>query len=132
MHLWPIAVDLNQITTSTLICGLGFGLVIAPISTTAINAVHNYQMGMAASIVTVLRMIGMILGLAALTSWGLGRFYNIVNSAKLPANIKPFSAAYTAYEAHLTTVAAHDVFTSIFLAAGVLCLVAIVPACLLE
>jgi len=132
MHLWPIQVSASQMSAGTLIGGLGFGLVIAPISTTAINAVRHSQMGMAASIVTVLRMIGMILGLAALTSWGLGRFYNIVNSAKLPANIKPFSAAYTAYEAHLTTVAAHDVFTSIFLAAGVLCLVAIVPACLLE
>jgi MFS family permease len=132
MHLWPIAVDLNQITTSTLICGLGFGLVIAPISTTAINAVHNYQMGMGASVVTVLRMIGMILGLAALTSWGLGRFYDVVNSFKLPPGITPFSQAYATFEAHVATVAAHDVFTSIFLAAGVLCFVAILPAFLLE
>ncbi len=132
MHLWPIQVSPGQMTASTLIGGSGFGLVIAPISTSAINAVRNSQMGMAASIVTVLRMTGMILGLAALTSWGLGRFYDVVNSTQLPASIKPFSPAYTAFEAHLTTVAAHDVFTSIFLAAGVLCLVAIVPACLLE
>lgn len=132
MHLWPITVDLNQITTSTLIAGLGFGLVIAPISTTAINAVRSYQMGMGASVVTVLRMVGMILGLAALTSWGLGRFYEVVNSFKLPPGITPFGQAYATFEAHVATVAAHDVFTSIFLAAGVLCFVAILPAFLLE
>jgi MFS family permease len=132
MHQWPLAVDLNQITLSTLSCGLGFGLVIAPISTTAINAVRTYQMGMGAAVVTVLRMTGMILGLAGLTSWGLGRFYDVVNSFRLPAGMTPFSQAYATFEAHVATVAAHDVFTSIFLAAGVLCLVAILPAFLLE
>ncbi|HEY3991639.1 MAG TPA: MFS transporter [Ktedonobacteraceae bacterium] len=132
MHFWLIHVDLGQMTASTLICGLGFGLVIAPISTSAINAVRNHQMGMAASIVTVLRMVGMILGLAALTSWGLGRFYALVHAATLPPGMTPLSSAFAIYEAQLATNAAHDVFTSIFLAAGVLCLVAILPACLLE
>jgi MFS family permease len=132
MHLWPIAGDVNQITPGTLICGLGFGLVIAPISTTAMNAVRSHQMGMGAAVVTVLRMAGMILGLAGLTSWGLGRFYDVVNAFPLPAGLTPFSQAYATFEAHVATVAAHDVFTSIFLAAGVLCLVAILPALLLE
>jgi MFS family permease len=132
MHLWSITVSLNEMTTGTLICGFGFGLVIAPISTSAINAVRAHQMGMAASVVTVLRMVGMILGLAALTSWGLGRFYDVVNSFKAPAGMTPFSPAFASYEAHVATVAAHDVFTSIFLMAGVLCLVALLPAILLE
>ncbi len=132
MHLWPIQVDWVQMTVSTMIGGLGFGLVIAPISTTAINAVRNSQMGMAASLVTVLRMIGMILGLAALTSWGLGRFYDIVRSAKPPAGMTPFNPGYSAYVARVTTLAAHDVFTSIFLAAGLICLLALLPACFLE
>jgi MFS family permease len=78
MHLWPVNVGWLQITTSTVICGLGFGLVIAPIGTTAINAANNRQMGMASSTVTVLRMVGMILGLAALTSWGLGKFHDLL------------------------------------------------------
>jgi len=132
MHLWPLQVGWAQMTVSTLICGLGFGLVIAPISTTAINAVRSHQMGMAASVVTALRMVGMILGLAALTSWGLGRFYDIVRSFKIPAGMTPLSPGFAAYEARIATTAAHDVYTSIFLIAGVLCLVAILPACLLE
>lgn len=132
MHLWPLVVDLNQITLSTLTCGLGFGLVIAPISTTAMNAVRRHQMGMGASVVTVLRMTGMILGLAGLTSWGLGRFYDVMHALTPPAGLTPFSPAYVTFEAHVATIAAHDVFTSIFLAAGVLCLVALPPAFLLE
>ncbi|HEX7737697.1 MAG TPA: MFS transporter [Ktedonobacteraceae bacterium] len=132
MHLWPVQVSQFQMTGGTLVGGLGFGLVIAPLSTTAINAVRNHQMGMASSIVTVLRMVGMILGLAALTSWGLGRFYDIVHAAKLPPGMTPLSPGFAAFEAQIATNAAHEVFTSIFLAAGVLCLIAMLPACLLE
>lgn len=132
MHLWPIQVGWVQITTSTIAGGFGFGLVIAPIGTTAINVVSNRQMGMAASVVTVLRMVGMILGLAALTSWGLGRFHDLLLAFKPPAGTLPLSDKYNAALAHYVVFAAHEVYTSIFLAAGVLCLVAIIPAFLLE
>src|SRR5260370_14048461 len=44
MHLCPIQVGWVQITTSTIAGGFGFGLVIAPIGTTAINVVSNPQM----------------------------------------------------------------------------------------
>ena len=132
MHFWPIDVNWIEITASTVICGFGFGLVIAPIGTTAINTVSNSQMGMASSVVTVLRMVGMIIGLAALTSWGLGRFHAIIVTFKPPAGVSPFSKAYQDALASFGTSAGHDVYTSIFLAAGILCLVAIVPALLLE
>lgn len=129
MHLWPAQVGWVQMTISTLICGFGFGLVIAPISTTAINAVREHQMGMAASVVTVLRMVGMILGLSILTSWGLGHFYAITRSLPIPATIAASGpSAIATYEAKIAVIAAHDVYTSIFLVAGVLCLVAILPA----
>lgn len=132
MHLWPVDVNWMQITASTVIGGLGFGLVIAPISTTAINAVRAQQMGMASASITVLRMTGMIIGLAALTSWGLGRFQQIMIGFRPPAGVQLFSAAYNAALAKYATLAGHEVYTSIFLAAGVLCLVAVLPALLLE
>lgn len=132
MHLWPLDVNWLQITASTIIGGLGFGLVIAPIGTTAINAVSNQQLGMASSVITVLRMVGMIVGLAALTSWGLGRFHEIITAFKPPVGVTPFSASYQAALSKYATFAGHEVYTSIFLAAGIICLVAIVPALLLE
>jgi len=132
MHLWPLNVDWTQITSSTLIAGFGFGLVIAPIGTTAINAASKRQIGMAASVVTVLRMIGMILGLAALTSWGLGRFRTLATAFKPPAGVPAFSASYNTLYAHYLVASAHEVYTAIFLAAGILCVIAILPAIFLE
>jgi len=132
MHLWPLNVSWTLITISTIITGLGFGLVIAPIGTTAINAVSTRQTGMAASVVTVLRMIGMILGLAALTSWGLGRFRQLVAAFKPPTGLSFTDPAYQTLYARYITASAHDVYTGIFLAAGVLCIIAIVPALFLE
>jgi MFS family permease len=132
MHLWPLDVGWTQITISTLIGGLGFGLVIAPIGTTAINAVSSRQIGMASSVVTVLRMVGMILGLAALTSWGLGHFRVLAAAFKPPPGVSAFSATYNTLYGQYLVVSAHEVYTAIFLAAGVLCIVALVPAFFLE
>jgi MFS family permease len=132
MHLWPLDVGWTQITVSTIIGGLGFGLVIAPIGTTAINTASSQQIGMASSVVTVLRMGGMILGLAALTSWGLGRFRALAAAFRPPAGVPVFSAAYNTIYSQYLIASAHEVYTAIFLAAGVLCIIALVPAFFLE
>jgi MFS family permease len=132
MHLWPIQVNWIQITISAVIGGFGFGLVIAPIATTAINAVSNRQMGMGSSVVTVLRIVGMILGLALLTSWGLGRFHNLLLAFKPPAGVIPFSEMYNKALSRYAIFAAHEVYTSVFLAAGIICLIAIIPSIMLE
>jgi MFS transporter, DHA2 family, triacylglyceride efflux pump len=132
MHLWPLDANWIQITASTVIGGLGFGLVIAPIGTTAINAVRTTQMGMASATVTVLRMTGMIIGLAALTAWGLGRFHALMVAFQPPAAAKSSFAVYEAALAKYATFAGHEVYTSIFLVAAILSLVAILPALFLE
>lgn len=130
MSRWPISVDWTQITISTLTAGLGFGLVVSPISTTAINAVRASQAGMGAAIITALRMVGMILGLAALTSWGLAYFKHL--AAQFPALPLNSTAAQFAqwshnYALHLIG-SAHTVYSSIFFTTMILCLIAIVPA----
>jgi Na+/melibiose symporter-like transporter len=128
MHLWPLQVDWNQITLSTVLGGLGFGLVIAPIGVIALDAAQETRAGLAASLVTMLRMVGMILGLAALTSWGLGYFRALAAAFVPPPGTTPFSSAYLqAYTAYLVR-AAHTVYTTIFLVAGILCLLAVLPA----
>ena len=132
MHLWPLGVGWTQITISTLIAGLGFGLVIAPIGTTAINASREHQMGIASAVVTVLRMIGMILGLAALTSWGLGRFRALAALFTAPSNVKFGSATYNTLYGNYLITAAHTVYTDVFLVAGCICLLAVVPALFLQ
>ncbi|HZR43806.1 MAG TPA: MFS transporter [Ktedonobacteraceae bacterium] len=130
MSRWPVAVDWNQITLSTVTAGFGFGLVIAPIGTTAINAVRATQAGMSSAIVTALRMVGMMLGLAALTSWALAYFRQL--AAKYPslpatATSAQFATWSKGYAAHLIQ-SAHTVYTTVFFISMVLCLIAILPA----
>jgi MFS family permease len=131
MHNWTMQIDWTQITISTMLTGLGLGLVIAPISTTAINAASKHQLGMASSIITVLRMIGMILGLAALTSWGLGRFRAQMIAFKVPPGVTTPAARLAATAQYIVNTA-HNIYTSIFLVGGILCLIALLPALFLE
>ncbi|GHO88372.1 MFS transporter [Dictyobacter formicarum] len=132
MHLWPLTIDWTLITVGALSSGLGLGLVIAPLSTTAVNVVGQQQLGMASSVVTISRMIGMILGLAALTSWGLAHFRKLVALFKAPASVPALSPTYNALYFRYITDAAHTVYTSIFLAAGILCVLACLPAFFLD
>ena len=77
-------------------------------------------------------MVGMILGLAALTSWGLSRFRLLAAAFKPPAGLVPFSTEYNNLYAHYIVLSAHEVYTDIFLAAGILCLIAIIPSLFLQ
>src|SRR5947209_6475156 len=130
MSRWPLNVDWNQITISTVTTGLGFGLVIAPIGTTAINAVRATQAGVGSAVITALRMVGMMLGLAALTSWALAYFKQLASTyPTLPttATSDQFAQWSKGYAHHLI-VSAHTVYSAVFFTSMVLCLIAIIPA----
>ena len=129
MHLWPVDVGWGQITLAAVVAGLGFGLVIAPISTSALNAVAARQTGSASALVTVLRMVGMILGLAALTSWALARFKLLV--AAHPVPLGGSAEQLQAYYAQVVVPAAHQVYTDTFAVIAVVCVLAVIPALLL-
>ena len=130
MSRWPMNVDWNQITVSTITAGFGFGLVIAPIGTTAINAVKAKQAGMGSAVVTSLRMVGMMLGLAALTSWALAYFKQLAStypSLPITATTAQFAAWAKGYGAHVIQ-SAHTVYSAVFFLSMVICLIAIIPA----
>lgn len=130
MSRWPVRVDWNQITVSTVTAGFGFGLVIAPIGTTAINAVRATQSGMSSAVITALRMVGMILGLAALTAWALAYFRQLAAtypSLPFSATTDQFATWSKGYAAHLVQ-SAHTVYNMVFFISMILCLIAIIPA----
>ena len=81
---WDIGVGEPQLTLHLAAAGLGFGLVIAPIATRAINAVSEEYRGTAASLVVVARMLGMTLGLAALSAWGVEHFQVLTAGLESP------------------------------------------------
>lgn len=65
------------LTVSTAVTGIGFGLALTPISATALQTVDSSRFGVAAAVSTSMRMIGMIFGLAALSSWEVKRFQQL-------------------------------------------------------
>lgn len=81
---WSLTFPYSRMALHLLLLGVGFGLVTAPIGTAVINAAPNPQRGVAASLVIVLRLMGMSVGLSALTAWGLRRFAVLRTQITLP------------------------------------------------
>lgn len=128
MHTWGVTPNWTLITVGTMIAGLGFGLIVAPISASALNTAPTERFGMAAAIVTSLRMIGMILGLAALSSWGVSRYLDLTSKITIPASIASDSNKIVSYIAQQTTQIGITIVTDFFLVGAVLALIAIIPA----
>ena len=88
------------------------------------SAAPSDYWGAAASLITASRMVGMALGLAALSAWGIERFYS------LTADVVP-SESYEVTEALLID-AGVTMFQNLFMIAGFLSLIAILPALLMK
>ena len=124
MSGWETEVEEPWLSVPLAVVGLGFGLVIPAINVSALSAAPSHYWGAAASLVTASRMVGMALGLAALSAWGIERFYSLTAHATI-------GATYEETEAPLIE-AGVTVFQNLFMIAGVLSLVAILPALLMR
>ena len=58
-----------------VICGLGFGLALAPVNAAILATTDERTHGLASALVVVARMVGMLVGISALTTVGLRRLY---------------------------------------------------------
>ena len=124
MSTWGTEVAEPRLTLPLVAAGFGFGLVIPPISVSALSAAPSNYWGAAASLVTASRMVGMALGLAALAAWGIERFYSLTAHVTV-------GTTYEETEAPLIA-AGVTVFQDIFTIAGCLALLAILSALLMQ
>src|SRR5499427_5947782 len=129
--------DLQELSASGVtasaelaLCGLGFGLVIAPLSTALLDQARGTEYGLAGSLVVLSRTVGMVLVLASLSSFGLARLQTILvqrHCDSLRTGGGNLRDQLTAYETCLRGGLLQE-YREIFLIAAALCGLAAVIA----
>ena len=118
MSHWSLGIADPAMTIHLVTCGFGFGLVIAPINTAVINSVEEWERGVASALVTLMRLIGMIIGLSALSSWGMGHFHVLTAGLSLEEIVA---------SPDVITRPVLTLFQDFFLVGFGICLVALIP-----
>ena len=120
---WQVDIAEPRLTLDMVIAGVGFGLVIAPLMHRAILSAPIDYRAVSASMIVVARMLGMTLGMAALSAWGVNEFLAIFDDTiTLPA----------VQRQEVISTASLELFQSFFRAAGIIAMLAIVPASLMR
>jgi MFS family permease len=113
--------SLPALDTDQMMAGFGLGLVIGPLTSAVMRAVPPREHGIAASGVVVARMTGMLVGMAALSAWGLYRFNQIL--AGIPKVPGGSLAEKMAATAHNSKLAFAMMYGEIFGITAIVCMV---------
>jgi len=111
--LWTASTPYTTMAWQLGLLGFGLGLVTAPTSAAVVDAAPADRRGTAASLVVVLRLIGLSVGLSGLTAYGLMRFNQLRGTLDLPPLGDPgYQEALQTAQGELTTSALSETFVA--------------------
>lgn len=118
------------------LAGAGFGLVVAPIGATVIDAAPPADRGIAAALTLVFRLLGMTVGISSLTALGVNRLQGLVGNleevVQLPGETTAeFFARQSAFLYETVIPVSLQVVRETFLIAGAIGLLALLPVWLM-
>lgn len=134
---WPNDLWLGLMAGTMAVAGLGLGIVVAPIGEVAIRAARLDDYGAASGLVLLARLLGMTVGLSAITAYGIARLDSRL-AALPPVTPNPgeTTADYFARQQQIVNERiiplTLDVIRESFVIAAVVCLVAIAAVALLR
>jgi ABC-type amino acid transport system permease subunit len=125
MTSWgPTSLNSLGATVTLAACGLGFGLALAPVNAALLLATAPAVHGLSSALLVVARMVGMLVGISALTTIGLTRFYAVEASIPPPDRLCPRRPTDCAQYVTLLREAGLTQLHTVFAGAAVCALVA--------
>jgi len=114
------------------IAGLGLGLTISPVATAVINDAQDHARGVASALVIILRLVGMTVAIASLTSYALARVNQMVAEAQraFPTNLTAQAAEKLNVDAYFAS--GIRAINELLLIGAAACVVALIPALFLR
>jgi MFS family permease len=116
---------ISPASAQLLACGVGFGLLIAPLTVTVLDMARGEEHGLASSLIVLSRTTGMVLALALLTAFGLAEFQHLLSQH--PCVLPPagnLSVRLRAFEV-CTRAALLQEYRWIFQSAAALCAIGV-------
>jgi MFS family permease len=118
---WDADPSALAMTLPLLVAGLGLGLVIAPLTVAVLSQAGARERATLAALLTVIRLLGALVGVALLTTRGLGSFY--AEAGLLPLGDPDYGENLRSLQV--------QAFQETFLVAAGVCLLALLPAVML-
>ena len=98
MSTWGLTSLSQAVSTVPLVAaGLGFGLALAPVNAALLAATADAVHGITSALLVVARMVGMLVGISALTTIGLRRYYAVQVDLPAPTDVCASGTQCAAY-----------------------------------
>jgi MFS family permease len=124
---WDETSPYPALAAQLALLGAGLGLTFAPTTSVVVDASPPDRRGAGASTVMVVRLLGLSVGLSALTAWGLSRFNSLRHDIDLPPITDPdFERAVREAGAQLTAQSIAETFLATAVVVGIGLVIAVV------